>query len=218
MNCGRSSSVEWKLPKLQRRVRFPSPAPPPPGSAPGDFVMPGYRVIPSAAGRGGQNSPNTSHIQHPTRQSSPNTAPPAVPPRKNLPSTPENSVIRPFWACRTNFFAHRTYTRGDFETNDTSATADAGHRETTITTARLRKRVVETDGTSARLPELTNETAITIASSQHPKNQHFPRAKVSPVSSLHSLGPAKVSPVSSRRSSALDTAPKHQIAQHCTGN
>ena len=26
MSCGRSSSVEWKLPKLQRRVRFPSPA------------------------------------------------------------------------------------------------------------------------------------------------------------------------------------------------
>ena len=40
MNCGRSSSVEWKLPKLQRRVRFPSPAPPPPGYAPGGFVMP----------------------------------------------------------------------------------------------------------------------------------------------------------------------------------
>ena len=40
MNCGRSSSVEWKLPKLQRRVRFPSPAPPPPGRAPGGFVMP----------------------------------------------------------------------------------------------------------------------------------------------------------------------------------
>ena len=39
MNCGRSSSVEWKLPKLQRRVRFPSPAPPP-GRAPGGFVMP----------------------------------------------------------------------------------------------------------------------------------------------------------------------------------
>ena len=39
MNCGRSSSVEWKLPKLQRRVRFPSPAPPPPGRAPGGFVM-----------------------------------------------------------------------------------------------------------------------------------------------------------------------------------
>ena len=40
MNCGRSSSVEWKLPKLQRRVRFPSPAPAPPGHAPGGFVMP----------------------------------------------------------------------------------------------------------------------------------------------------------------------------------
>lgn len=26
-NCGCSSSVEWQLPKLQRRVRFPSPAP-----------------------------------------------------------------------------------------------------------------------------------------------------------------------------------------------
>ena len=86
MNCGRSSSVEWKLPKLQRRVRFPSPAPSPPGRAPGGFVMPGYRVIPSAAGRGGQNSPNTSHIQHPTRQSSPSTAPPAVPPRKTHPA------------------------------------------------------------------------------------------------------------------------------------
>lgn len=44
MNCGRSSSVEWKLPKLQRRVRFPSPAPPPPGRAPGGFVMPASRV------------------------------------------------------------------------------------------------------------------------------------------------------------------------------
>lgn len=44
MNCGRSSSVEWKLPKLQRRVRFPSPAPPPSGRAPGGFVMPASRV------------------------------------------------------------------------------------------------------------------------------------------------------------------------------
>ena len=43
MNCGRSSSVEWKLPKLQRRVRFPSPAPLPPSRAPGGFVMPASR-------------------------------------------------------------------------------------------------------------------------------------------------------------------------------
>ena len=55
MNCGRSSSVEWKLPKLQRRVRFPSPAPPPPGRAPGGFVMPA---------RGERCSGATANQQH----------------------------------------------------------------------------------------------------------------------------------------------------------
>ena len=39
------------------------------------------------------------------RKNSPNTAPPPAFPRKNSPSTPENSVFRPFWACRANFFA-----------------------------------------------------------------------------------------------------------------
>ena len=70
MNCGRSSSVEWKLPKLQRRVRFPSPAPPP-GRAPGGFVMP----PPCASGnsrevslapanmRGFGPSPGTAHLR-----------------------------------------------------------------------------------------------------------------------------------------------------------
>ena len=70
MNCGRSSSVEWKLPKLQRRVRFPSPAPPP-GRAPGGFVMP----PPCASGnsrevslapanmRGCGPSPGTAHLR-----------------------------------------------------------------------------------------------------------------------------------------------------------
>ena len=48
MNCGRSSSVEWKLPKLQRRVRFPSPAPPPPGYAPGGFVVRDRHAWPAA--------------------------------------------------------------------------------------------------------------------------------------------------------------------------
>ena len=101
---------------------------------------------------------------------------------------------------RANFFAHNPRRRSDVETADTSAC-----RPSTPS---------ETDDTIARLPELTNETAITIASPQHPKNQHFPRAKVSPVSSQRSHKVAKVSPVSSRRSSALDTAPMHQIAQH----
>ena len=105
---------------------------------------------------------------------------------------------------RANFFAHNPRRRSDVETTDTSACRPSTPSETADTTARL--------------PVLTNETASTIARPQHPKNQHFPRAKVSPVSNQRSLGPAKVSPVSSRRSSALDTAPMHQIAQRCTGN
>ena len=105
---------------------------------------------------------------------------------------------------RANFFAHNPRRRSDVETTDTSACRPSTPSETADTTTRL--------------PVLTNETASTIARPQHPKNQHFPRAKVSPVSSQHSRGPTKVSPVSSRRSSALDTAPMHQIAQHCTGN
>ena len=82
-------------------------------------------------------------------------------------------------------------------------------RETASTTARLRQHVVETNGTNARLPELTSETASTFASPQHPKNQHFPRAKVSPVSSQRSHKVAKAPPVSPQRSDALDTEPMH---------
>ena len=40
-----------------------------------------------------------------SRKNSPNAAPPAAYPRKNSPGTPANSVFRPFWACRANFFA-----------------------------------------------------------------------------------------------------------------
>ena len=36
---------------------------------------------------------------------------------------------------KANYFAHGTQRRGEVETNDTSATADAGQRETAITTA-----------------------------------------------------------------------------------
>ena len=84
------------------------------------------------------------------RKSSPNAAPPAAFPRKNSPNAPENSVFRPFWACKANFFAlaptirpsrvnffvHRTRPLGDVETNDTSAGTDVGQHETAITTAR----------------------------------------------------------------------------------
>ena len=61
MNCGRSSSVEWKLPKLQRRVRFPSPAPAPPGHAPGGFVMPtSHPPSTECGGQSAQHSPRAS--------------------------------------------------------------------------------------------------------------------------------------------------------------
>lgn len=40
------------------------------------------------------------------RKSSPSTGLSVAHPRKNSPSTPENSIFRPFWACRANFFAH----------------------------------------------------------------------------------------------------------------
>ena len=64
----------------------------------------------------------------------------------------------------------------------------------------------------------THETSDTFARPQCHKNTHSGRAKVTAVSTTHEDRTAKVSPVSSRRSSALDTAPMHQIAQHCTGN
>ncbi len=64
----------------------------------------------------------------------------------------------------------------------------------------------------------THETSNTFARPQCRKNTHFGRAKVMAVSPTHEDRAAKVSPVSSRRSSALDTAPMHQIAHHCTGN
>ena len=90
MNCGRSSSVEWKLPKLQRRVRFPSPAPPPPGYAPGGFVMPASRPPSTECGGAiGQNSPHASWA-------------PAIP-VQNSPRTPQNADFGPFCASRENF-------------------------------------------------------------------------------------------------------------------
>ena len=52
-----------------------------------------------------QNSPSATPPTTFPRNNSPSTAPPAAYPRKNSPNAPENSVFRPFWACRANFFA-----------------------------------------------------------------------------------------------------------------
>ena len=82
-----------------------------------------------------KNSPNATPQASFARKNSPSAGLPAAPPRKNSPGTPENSVFQPFWACRANFFAHRTQTRTNFETNDASAATDAGQYETADTTA-----------------------------------------------------------------------------------
>ena len=128
------------------------------------------------------NSPNTGLPAAYPRKSSPNAGPPPGHPRNSSPSTPENSVFRPFWACRANFFAHRTQPRGDFETNDTTATTDAGQHETAITTARLRTATVETNNTSA--------------TEKRTKNAHFSPAKATLVSTGPPHRPAKATPVS----------------------
>ena len=69
----------------------------------------------------------------------------------------------PFLVGWANYFARRTQPRGDFETNDTSAAADAGQRETAITTAHPSTATVETDDTSAAADAGQRETAITTA-------------------------------------------------------
>ena len=153
-----------------------------------DTQDPGMRIRRQWARR---NSPNTRYFGPLARKSSPSKRTPAAFSRKNSPSKLKCSEIWGFLARWANFFAHNPRRRSDVETTDTSAC-----RPSTPS---------ETNDTTTRLPELTNETASTTASPQHPKNQHFPRAKVSPVSSQHSLGPAKVSPVSSLRCSAMPT-------------
>ena len=90
MNCGRSSSVEWKLPKLQRRVRFPSPAPAPPGHAPGGFVMPTSH--PPSTECGGTIGATLS----------PRELGPAVP-VQNSPCKPKISQFGAFYVHRANF-------------------------------------------------------------------------------------------------------------------
>ena len=107
MNCGRSSSVEWKLPKLQRRVRFPSPAPPPPGCAPGGFVMPPRQArLASHALFYLPLAPSRSLVgAHPV-QNSPSTPGSAAHPIQNSPSTPQNADFRPFCTSRENFVSH----------------------------------------------------------------------------------------------------------------
>ena len=166
---------------------------------------------------------------------SPRTGPPPILPRKNSPSAPENSILRPFWVCRANYFADGTQPRDNcettittahpstaaIETNNTSAATDAGQHETTITNARPQTATVETNNTSAtadtsqhettitnaRPQTATVETTITSATENHSKNAHFSPAKATPVSIPRRRKRAKATPVSDHRA-ASPAAPK----------
>ena len=116
--------------------------------------------------------------------------------RKPSLSAPQNAYFVPFLVGWANYFARRTQPRGDFETNDTSAAADAGQRETAITTATTDAGHRETSGTSAAADAGQRETAITTArpstatvetgdtsaTEKHAKNTHFSPAKAMTVS------------------------------------
>ena len=123
MNCGRSSSVEWKLPKLQRRVRFPSPAPPPPGCAPGGFVMPPRQARLACR----------THFGRPNRYK---TLPTHAPGRryryKTLPARAKTPIVAHFQhAGRTLYrFHHQQVEQGEL---CTARGADAGTKLSPLT-------------------------------------------------------------------------------------
>ena len=122
MNCGRSSSVEWKLPKLQRRVRFPSPAPPPPGYTPGGYVVPPRQArlashalfyLPLAPSRSlvgahpVQNSPSTRPSRAEPVQNSPSSQPSGRHRYKTPPAPPKWPISARFTpAGRTLYRSH----------------------------------------------------------------------------------------------------------------
>ena len=53
-----------------------------------------------------KSSPSTGLSAAIPRKNSPSIGLSVALPRKSSPGTPENSIFRPFWACRANFFAH----------------------------------------------------------------------------------------------------------------
>ena len=119
MNCGRSSSVEWKLPKLQRRVRFPSPAPAPPGHAPGGFVMPTSH--PPSTECGGTIGATLS----------PRELGPAVP-VQNSPCTPKISQFGAFCSCWESFIPFLSPTSRAWRVfSRTNTSTTTGTKETT---------------------------------------------------------------------------------------
>ena len=254
MNCGRSSSVEWKLPKLQRRVRFPSPALAPPGHAPGGFVMPTSHppsmrrdnrrnTFPARAGARGSGTKLAQHARHAT---SPGTK--LAPHAQNLPIWCVLLLLGEFYPVfiankpsMASFLPHKHQHHHRHERNNTPtqhtkprderlsahAPQTAPHNEIFIAPARHKQ------------PKFTHfHHAGANFLSQHTPHTHARATFLSTNASASKRDPNKTfiifdsvitsrpdrtdianrGPVTTRRSSALDTAPMHQIAQHCTGN
>ena len=140
-------------------------------------------------------SPSTGlSVAHP-RKNSPGIGLSVAHPRNNSPSTPENSIFRPFWACRANFFAltpipgragrtfsHIARDEGNFETTNTFARHTARPLETSNTFAGHAARPLETSNTFAGHSARPIETDNTFAGSKWPKNGLSSLAKAITVS------------------------------------
>ena len=150
-------------------------------------------------GRPRQKSPSTGLPAAFPRKSSPGAARPAAFPRKNSPNAPENSVFRPFWACRANFFAlaptpgraGRTFSR-------------TGHshvaRLKPMTPLRPLMQTNVKPPSPLRAPEQQALKPMTPLRPKTRQNPHFSPAKAMAVSTGPPHRPAKATPVSDNRS------------------
>ena len=126
-------------------------------------------------------SPSTGlSVAHP-RKNSPGIGLSVAHPRNNSPSTPENSIFRPFWACRANFFA-LTPIPGRAGRTFSHIARDEGNFETTNTFARHTARPLETSNTFAGHAARPLETDNTFAGSKWPNNGLSSLAKAMTVS------------------------------------
>ena len=126
-------------------------------------------------------SPSTGlSVAHP-RKNSPGIGLSVAHPRNNSPSTPENSIFRPFWACRANFFA-LTPIPGRAGRTFSHIARDEGNFETTNTFARHTARPLETSNTFAGHAARPLETDNTFAGSKWPNNGLSSLAKAITVS------------------------------------
>ncbi len=128
-----------------------------------------------------KTSPSTGlSVAHP-RKNSPGIGLSVAHPRNNSPSTPENSIFRPFWACRANFFA-LTPIPGRAGRTFSHIARDEGNFETTNTFARHTARPLETSNTFAGHAARPLETDNTFAGSKWPNNGLSSLAKAMTVS------------------------------------